>query len=183
MKDKTKPLKKKKGAKRITPDEAIRNKEDKIKDFRFLLFKIKDRDKIQKLVTYFKNRRIYMDSIGKNELITKDGIFFFATINNRKIMLEILWHFQGRKISLAPFGSFLDDIIIKERYFRGETRLDIEKGKISHGKAHSLFLEYENEVFEQFISGKTCKDLESNGMPYNQASALEQKYLNRKENV
>lgn len=183
MKGKAKPPNKKKGAKRITHNEAIRNREDKIKDFRFLLFIIKDRDKIYKLVGYFKNRRIWMDSIRKKELISKDAIFFFAIIDDRKTMLAILWHFQGRKISIATFGSFLDDIIIKEKYFIGITRKAIEDGGISHGKAHSLFLEYENEVFEKFISGKICKDLENDGMPHIQAYAMEQRYLISIENV
>jgi hypothetical protein len=119
-----------------------------------------------------------MDSIGKNETITQDAIFFFATVNDRQIMLDILFHFQGRKISMASFGSFLDGIILKEKYFAGTIQKGYNCKGMSYGKAHSLFLEYEKEVFIHFNSGKTWLYLERLGMPHNQAFTIWHKFLN-----
>jgi hypothetical protein len=135
------------------------------------------------LVAHFEGRRISMAFIGKSELMTVDGKFFFKTIVDRKIALAIIVYFGIPKISFDTIGSYLDDMIIKERYFSGETRTDIEKGKISHGKAQSLFLEYENEVFEQFNSGKDWTHLESAGMPHKQAFEIWHNYLDLPESI
>src|ERR1017187_1406072 len=119
MKKRNKSKKKKKGAKRITADEAKRNKEDKIRNFKFFILTVKDRDTIWKLVAHFKNRRISMVTIGKNETTSADGIFFFKTVNNPVIMADLIHHFGAPAISMASIGSFLENIITKEGYFTG----------------------------------------------------------------
>jgi hypothetical protein len=183
MKNKKKQSKKIKGEKRVTPEEAIENKKDKIERLKFIIDLIKDRDIIEKLVVKFKNRKISMAFIGKNELKSADGIFFFETINNRKIALKFIECFGIPEMSFATIGKFLEDIITKEGYFAGVFQKGYKRKGLSYGKAHTLFLEYENEVFERFNNCNIWSDLVKDGMPYIQAMAIWQKYLKLPVNI